>query len=96
MDFDEVREYAQTHPRAARYIASIRSQKETKDIDKGALKRLCKDTDVPIKEVAGRLVVDEEYVLEFLEVSDRRRYRLELVRGSPEQFRAASREKLSP
>ncbi len=81
--------------RAARYLASIRSQKETKNIDKTALKKLCKSTGVDLRESNGRLAVDDAHILGFLEVLDRRRYELELVKGSPERFRAASRERLS-
>jgi hypothetical protein len=32
--------------------------------------------------------------MDFLEVLDRRRYELELVKGSPEQYKAASRRKI--
>jgi hypothetical protein len=94
VDFAPVQEYALTHPRAARYIASIRSQKETTNIDKSALKWLCKATGVELKESKGMLAVGDGHILGFLEVLDRRRYKLELVKGSPERFRAASREKL--
>jgi hypothetical protein len=32
--------------------------------------------------------------MDFLEVLDRRRYQLELVKGTPERFRASSRKKI--
>jgi len=38
VDFSMVEDYAKQHPRAARYLSSIRSQKETKNIDRRALK----------------------------------------------------------
>lgn len=95
VDFATVQDYASAHPRAARYLASIRAQKETKDIDKNALKKLCKDTGVEVRESKGKLVVDSGHSMGFLEVLDRRRYELELVKGSRERFRATSRRKIN-
>jgi hypothetical protein len=40
------------------------------------------------------IVVPKEHVLGFLEVLDRRLYEVELVRDSPEQFKATSRQKI--
>ncbi len=94
VDFDRIEAYATTHPRAARYLASIRAQKETTNIDKTALKKLCKGTGVKILEASGKITVLDGHVMGFLEVLDRRRYQLELVGGSPERFKAASRRKL--
>lgn len=94
VDFAAVQDYAGAHPRAARYLASIRAQKETKNIDRNSLKKLCKDTGVEVKESKGKLVVASGHIMGFLEVLDRRRYELELVKGSPERFRAASRRKI--
>jgi hypothetical protein len=94
VDFSTVEDYAKRHPRAARYVASIRSQKETKNIDRQALKRLCQATGVPIEDANGQISVQPANVMGFLEVLDRRRYRLELVKGTHESFRATSRTKL--
>jgi len=94
VEFQTIQAYAGKHPRAARYLASIKAQEEMKNIDKSALKKLCARTEVEIKERNGKLIVDEGNVMGFLEVLDRRRYELELVKGSPERFRAASRSKL--
>lgn len=94
VDFEGIEAYAQKHPRAARYLASIRSQKETKGIDKAALKTLCKRTGVEVHESHGKLTVPDGQVLGFLEVLDRRRYEVELVKASPERFRAPSRRRI--
>lgn len=94
VDFDGIAAYASKHPRAARYLASIRGQEESKNIDRRALKRLCKATGVEFREVNGKVVVDEHHVMGFLEVLDRRRYEIELVKDSPEHYRAASRHPL--
>jgi hypothetical protein len=94
VDFDIISEYAINHTRAARYLASILKQKEISSIDKSALKKLCKNTSVNISEVSGRLVILNGHEMGFLEVLDRRRYEVELIRGQPEKFKAASRKQL--
>lgn len=94
VDLTGIEAYAGRHPRAARYLASIRVQKETRNIDKRALKKLCKRTGVAIRESNGAVSVVPGHELGFLEVLDRRRYELELVKGLPERFRAGSRSRL--
>jgi hypothetical protein len=94
VDFTCLHDYASKHVRAARYLASICSQKETNNISKGALKNLCKATGVVISESKGSIVVQAGHEMAFLEVLDRRRYEVELVQGSPERFKASSRRKL--
>jgi hypothetical protein len=94
VDLATVEAYSTTHPRAARYLASIRTLKEATKISKAALKKLCKSTGVLVKESNGAITIPPDQVLGFLEVLDRRRYELELVPGKPERYRAGSREKL--
>ena len=94
VDFEVVQAYATMHPRAARYIASIRTQKETKNIDKRRLRKLCKSTGVEFTDANGKISVDGSHVMGFLEVLDRRRYEVELVKDSPERYRAPSRKRL--
>jgi len=94
VDFDGIEDYAGKHTRAARYLASIRAQEETKNIDKTALKRLCKRTGVEVKESEGKVIVPDGHAMGFLEVLDRRRYEVALVNERPERYRAASRRKI--
>ncbi len=91
VEFDSIENYAITHPRAARYLASIRGWEGTKHIDKTALEEHCKRTGVEVKGSGGKVTVSTGHEMGFLEVLDRRRYELELVRGQPERFRASSR-----
>src|SRR5690606_35993396 len=92
IEFDGIEKYAAKHPRAARYLASIRGQEEMKDIDKAALKKLCQSTGVEVSESKGKVIITDGHVLAFLQVLDRRRYQLELVKDKPERFVAASRK----
>jgi hypothetical protein len=92
--FDGIETYATKHPRAARYLASIHGQAETTNIDKTLLKRLCKETGVEVTVAKGKVTVTAGHEMGFLEVLDRRRYEVNLVKGKPEQYRAASRKKI--
>jgi len=95
VQFDGIAAYAGNHPRAARYLASIRSQEETKNIDKSLLKKLCKQTGVEVAESKGKVIVTDGHEMGFLEVLDRRRYEVSLVKEKPERYRAASRRKIN-
>lgn len=92
IEFDCIEQYAAKHPRAARYLASIRGQEEMKNIDKAALKKLCKSTGVDVSESKGKVIIADGHEMAFLQVLDRRRYQLELVKDKPERFVAASRK----
>ena len=94
VDFATIQEFAGSHPRAARYLASIRSQGEASNISKTKLESLCRTTGVEFTHVNGQIHVEDRHIMGFLEVLDRRRYELELVEGEPEQYRAASRSRL--
>ena len=95
VDFSGIEVYAQKHPRAARYVASIRSQEQCKNVEKRALKALCKRTGVKFNEVHGKLIIADGDIMGFLEVVDRRRYEVTLIKGSPERFKAASRQPIT-
>ena len=90
--FESIEQYATKHPRAARYLASIRGQEEMKNIDKTALKKLCNSTGVDVSESKGKITISGGHEMAFLQVLDRRRYQLELVKDKPEKFVAASRK----
>ena len=59
VDFGPIDTYARKHPRAARYLASIRLQ-QTKDIHKASLKKHCTNVKLDVKELKGKLVVAPE------------------------------------
>ena len=94
VEFDGIETYASKHPRAARYLASIRTQQETENVDKANLKDLCQRTGVIFTEKKGKFVIDEGSIMDFLGVLDRRLYEVELDKGKPESFRAASRSRI--
>jgi hypothetical protein len=93
VDFGPIRAYALKHPRAARYLASIRLQ-ENKNIDKASLKRHCTNMGLDVKEKHGTLSVATDSIMDFLAVLDRRLYQVELVKDAPESFFATGRSKI--
>jgi len=94
IDFNVIEKYASKHPRAARYLASIRSKNEAVNIDSGRLQKLCADNGVELTVTNGVLSLEKKQVMGFLEVLDRRRYEIELVTDMPEHYRAAKRSKI--
>jgi very-short-patch-repair endonuclease len=95
VDFACIQAYAESHPRAARYLASIRSQRETQNISAERLKHVCITHGIQLEEEAdGRIIVRPGSELDFLNVLDRRLYELELVEGQPERYKASSRQKV--
>ncbi len=96
VDFSPIEKFALKHPRAARYLASIRTNNEMVNISKGKLLGLCTKTDVEIVENEGTIEIGKKHIMGFLEVLDRRRYPIDLIEGEgeTEAFRASSRSKL--
>ena len=92
--WNNLESYAQAHPRAARYLASIREFGNLGQITEQALSDACSSTNVAVTVQAGVVHVPAGHEMGFLEVLDRRRYEVELVPGQPEKFRAPSRRRL--
>lgn len=94
VDLTVVQEYASSHPRAARYLASVCSGRHGEGVDRIRLVELCRRTGVRIEDTNGVVSVAEANVMGFLEVLDRRRYGVDLVRDVLETYKAASRQKI--
>ncbi len=94
VDLDGLEKYAKAHPRAARYLASIKTNMQISGITKESLKRVCEEAGVKVYEEKDKIKVQKGYEMAFLEILDRRRYVIELIEGSPERFKADSRKKL--
>lgn len=95
VEFGSISEYAQKHPRAARYIASIKSQSEAHNVNRDKLTSYCQRTNVEITEIDGKVHVEDSQVMGFLEILDRRRYQIDLVEDAePEIYRAPARSRV--
>ena len=95
LNIDPIAKYASEHILSARVAASILSGGEAEKIDKNALQRLCRRNGVNVVIVRRRIDVQPGHERAFLEVLDRRRYNVRLVRGVTELFRANSRQLLA-
>lgn len=94
VDFTGIQVYATRHPRAARYLASIRDQR-IHNISRRALTAYCRANGVELQRAGRKIAVRDDHVMAFLEILDRRRYEVSLVADSPpELFRAGSRQKV--
>lgn len=94
VDFAGIEEYAARHTRAARLLASIRSQRETQNISQRLLKAACRTHGVNVQVRNGTITVSSGNEMMFLDILDRRMYELELVEGSREQYKAGSRRRV--
>ena len=94
VDFSSIAEYATTHTRAARHLASIRSQRETQNLSERLLHRACETHGVRMQRRNGRITILAGSEMDFLDILDRRMYALQLVEGSQERYRASSRRKV--
>jgi len=95
IDLSNIEDYAAGHTRAARHLASIRSQRETRNISQTLLKKACKTHGVEMRVKDGLIRISPGSEMSFLDILDRRRYELELVEGSPEKYKASSRQKIA-
>jgi hypothetical protein len=95
VEFESIAEYATGHTRAARLLASIRGQQETRNIAVRLLHNACETHNVRTQLGRdGRLTVVAGHEMEFLNILDRRMYVQQLVEGLPERYQAASRRRV--
>lgn len=94
VDFVRIEEYAGSHTRAARLLASIRSQRQTHDISQRLLRSACRIHGVEFQTRNGTMTILPGHEMTFLDILDRRMYELELVEGAREQYKAGSRRRV--
>lgn len=86
-----IEQYTKSRPKAARFLASIKSQGFSEGVSKAALKRACERFGVALSDECGQIEVDPASIMDFLGVLDRRIFEIELVEGDPEFYKAPSR-----
>ena len=94
VEFANIQTYAETHTRAARYLASISSQKATENISRRLLRKACKTHGVDVQLKDGKITVASGSEMSFLDILDRRRYVQELIEGSQEHYKASGRQRV--
>jgi len=86
-------EYVVGHKRGARLITSICSQENLAGISQKLLENDCVQNGVELERTDGRIGPAAGFEKAFLELLDRRLYRVELIVGSPERYEAKSRSR---
>ena len=94
VEWSNIEEFASMRPRAASLLASIRTKGYAENLDKAKLESLCRGTDVVLDTSQEQITVTDGQILPFLEVLDRRRYEIDLVPDTPEQYKASSRTEI--
>ena len=93
VDFGPIEEFAAGNVAAARLLASIRAR-GVDGITRESLFWVCRDNEVEVDMVGGRIAVGEDAVLGFLRTLDRRRFSTELVPGEREVYDASNRRRI--
>jgi hypothetical protein len=95
VNLGNIAEYAAGHTRAARHLASIRSQGEAKNVSQKLLRKACKTHSIELHIKDGIISVAAGSEMGFLDVLDRRRYEQELIEGATEIYKASNRRKVT-
>ena len=92
LDLSKLGVYASKHPRAARYLAAVRSRNDLEKISQKYLVAYCANADVELIDKDGKLSPAEGQEILFLEVLDRRVFTAELIEGEKERYEAPNRK----
>lgn len=94
VDFSPIAQYAATHKRAARLVASISVRADLEKVDRDRLVLQAKRTGVQVQEVNGLVSPAQGSELAFLELLDYRRYEVDLIPDEPNAFVAEARRRV--
>lgn len=94
LNIERLKKYTSKHPRGARLIASIMARTDLDQTDERYLRAQCKDKDVNIEDVDGKMAASKNNESKFLHLLDRRRYSMRLVRHQKEIYEAGSRDRV--
>lgn len=91
LDLEKLGAYAAKHPRAARYLAAVRSRGDLERVSRPLLESYCANAKVELVEADGKLSPSDGHEILFLEILDRRVYTAELIEGQKERYEAPNR-----
>jgi len=93
VDFEALIPFVQSHKRAARTIAALRSRADLAAISRSRLRAACKVNNVEVRQRAGKLLPLAGNENLFLQVLDRRLYTSNLIDNQSERYEAANRHR---
>lgn len=94
VDFKFLAEYVVTSKTAAKLIASIKSRGDLEKTSKSKLISMCKTAGITVRMEKGKIIPEDDYIINFLQILDRREYNVDLTNDKPEVYVAASRKKI--
>jgi len=94
LNIDRLKKYASKHSRGARLIASIMARDDLERTDEKHLKAQCRDKEIKMDVIDGKLSPAKANESKFLHLLDRRRYTIRLVKHKKEIFEAGSRDEV--
>jgi len=89
--FSALSDWISSHRRASRLVAALHSRKDLPKTSMKRLKALCKENGIEVGTKNGRIIPQEGFEMAFLEMLDRRRYRISLVDNETELYVALGR-----
>ena len=92
LDLGRLGVYASKHPRAARYLAAVKSRDDLELISRGLLESYCENANIALMSENDMLSPKGGNEILFLEVLDRRLYIAELIEGQKERYEAPNRK----
>jgi len=94
VNFAAFTEYISHSKRAAKLVASIKSRPDLEHTSVDKLRGLCNVLRIEIQEENGQIHPNEDHILDFLYVLDRRQYDIDITDLQPEIYVAASRRQV--
>lgn len=95
IDFNYLADFVGQSKTAAKLIASIKSRTDLEQTSQIKLLEKCYRLGVNIREENGQLLPEENHIVRFLEILDRRGYDFDITEDMPEIYVASSRKRVN-
>lgn len=94
IDFNYLADFVSSSKSAAKLIASIKSRDDLRRTSQAKLLDMCNSLGIRIREEDGKIVPEDDSIISFLQVLDRREYNVDLTEDAAEVYVASSRKKI--
>jgi hypothetical protein len=94
IDFNYLADYVGHSKTAAKLVASIKSRDDLERTSQEKLLEKCTRVGVTVREENGQLIPEENDIVRFLEILDRRGYDFDITDDQPEIYVASSRKRI--
>lgn len=94
INFNYLADFVGRSKSAAKLIASIKSRDDLERTSLEKLRQKCISLNVHLREEGNQIVPEDESIIHFLQILDRREYDVDLTDDEPEIYVASSRKKI--